>query len=270
MASHSSVPTVMSFAGLDPSGGAGIQADIEALVSHGCHCAPVITALTVQDTANVHAYQAVDPALVLQQARAVLADLRVKAFKIGLLGSVEIIRTVALILAEHPHLPVVLDPILRAGGGHRLADADMQTALSTLLLPHTTLLTPNLPEIRALAPEADTPAACAMALLDRGCEFVLLTGGHADDTPQIVNQLYGNRRQLETFHWERLPGAFHGSGCTLAASIAGLLAHDCDPLTAVHEAQEYTWESLKHAYAAGQGQLVPNRLFWAQADHEDG
>lgn len=261
----SRVPVVMALSGSDPSGGAGIQADIEALASHGCHCAPVITAVTVQDTQDIKSYAPLDGTLIMEQARAVLEDMPVVAIKIGLLGSTEAVEAIHSVLHDYPDIPVVLDPVLASGGGTALADDELLEALSGLLLPNTTVLTPNSLEARLLAPEADNLDACAMALLDKGCEFVLITGTH-ENTPHVVNSLYGNHRVLETFNWERLPGSFHGSGCTLAASIAGLLAQGLEPFSAIHEAQEYTWEALAHGYRVGMGQPIPNRLFWAQTE----
>ena len=263
----SRVPVVMALSGSDPSGGAGIQADIEALASHGCHCAPVITAVTVQDTQDIKSYAPLDGTLIMEQARAVLADMPVVAIKIGLLGSTEAVEAIHSVLHDYPDIPVVLDPVLASGGGTALADDELLEALSGLLLPNTTVLTPNSLEARLLAPEADNLDACAMALLDKGCEFVLITGTH-ENTPHVVNSLYGNHRVLETFNWERLPGSFHGSGCTLAASIAGLLAQGLEPFSAIHEAQEYTWEALAHGYRVGMGQPIPNRLFWAQTEED--
>ncbi len=259
------IPVVMVFAGNDPTGGAGIQADIEAIASMGCQAAPVITALTVQDTRNVVRVEEVMPTLIVEQARAVLEDMPVAAFKLGLLGSVENVEAIHTILKDYPHAPVVLDPILAAGGGAPLADAALRAAMMDLLFPLTTVLTPNSQEARRLAPEADTLDACAQELLSTGCEFVLITGAH-ESSPQVENRLYGNLRHLETFSWERLPHSYHGSGCTLASAIAGLLAQGLEPFTAVHEAQEYTWESLKHGYRLGMGQHHPNRLFWARGE----
>lgn len=253
----------MAFAGNDPTGGAGLQADIEAITSQGCHPAPVITAVTVQDTRDVMGFQAVDGELVMEQARAVLEDMPVAAIKIGMVGNATVAESIHALLVDYPHIPVVLDPVLASGRGTRLADDELLAALNTLLVPRTTVLTPNGPEARALAPEADSLEACAMSLLERGCEYVLVTGGH-EKTPGIVNTLYGNHRLLERFTRERLPGAYHGSGCTLSSTIAGLLAQGLEVLTAVYEAQEYTWETLRHAYRIGMGQALPNRLFWAQ------
>ncbi len=262
------VPVVMTFAGNDPTGGAGIQADIETLASMGCHAAPVVTAITVQDTASVKAYFPVDAIQVIEQARAVLEDMPVAAFKIGMLGSVENIEAIHTLLVDYPDIPVVLDPVLQSGGGNALSDHGLVEAMSVLLLPLTTVLTPNSIEARRLAPLADNLEACAQELLDRGCEFVLITGTH-ENSPKVINSLYSNRRLIESFAWERLPGSYHGSGCTLASAIAGLLSQGLDPVNAIHEAQEYAWQALKHAYRIGMGQYLPNRLFWGEHEIQD-
>lgn len=260
---NNTIPTVMSIAGHDPTGGAGIQADIEAMVSMGCHPVTAITALTVQDTSDVKKVMATDSNLLSQQIRTVLEDMTVAAIKIGLLGSVENIQAISAILNDYPHIPVILDPVLMSGSGNPLSNKKLRSAMIDLLFPVTTILTPNILEARQLAPEADNTEACAQELMDMGCEFVLITGTH-DNTPHVINHLYSNKRHLDSFTWERLPDSYHGSGCTLAASIAGLLAHGLEPFTAIHEAQEYTWETLKHGYRAGMGQLLPNRMFWAE------
>jgi len=172
------------------------------------------------------------------------------------------------ILTDYSNIPVVLDPIILAGGGGMLADEDIIDAMVNLLFPLTTVLTPNSHEARALAPEADSLEACAQELLEAGCQYVLITGTH-ERTVEVVNTLYGNRRQLESYAWERLPNSYHGSGCTLAAAVAGLLAHGLDPVAAVHEAQDFTWQSLKYGYRVGMGQHLPNRLFWAQSEEDE-
>ncbi|GAB6040430.1 bifunctional hydroxymethylpyrimidine kinase/phosphomethylpyrimidine kinase [Endothiovibrio diazotrophicus] len=269
MTNHPRIPVVLALSGHDPTGGAGIQADIEAMASMGCHCAPVITSIAVQDTRDVKELIPLDPTVVVAQARAVLEDMEVQAVKIGLLGSVQAVEAVHTLLTDYPKLPVVLDPILKAGGGTPLADEEVTEAIRQLLLPQTTLLTPNSEEARKLAPGADNLDACAQELMDRGAEFVLITGAHERD-PQVINRLYGNRRFMEAFHWERLTDSYHGSGCTLAASLAGLLAQGLEPFSAVHEAQEYTWESLRNGYRLGMGQLIPNRLFWAHDEEDEG
>jgi hydroxymethylpyrimidine/phosphomethylpyrimidine kinase len=261
------IPVVMCFAGLDSTGGAGVQADIEAIASMGCHAAPVVTALTVQDTQQVMDYTPVDASVLIAQARAVLEDIPVAAIKIGMLGDVPVIEAIHTLLTDYPNIPVVLDPVLAGGGGGELSNELVIDAIIRLLLPQTTVLTPNSIEARALAPEADTLDACGQELLDKGCEFVLLTGTH-EEAEHVENRLFGNRRLLETFTWERLPHSYHGSGCTLAAAIAGLLAQGLEPFTAIHEAQEYTWEALRNGYRVGMGQLLPNRLFWARGEED--
>ncbi len=267
MAVESQVPTVMVFAGSDPSGGAGIQADIETLVSMGCHATPVITAVTVQDTLEVYRYQAMDPSLVIEQARAVLEDIPVAAVKIGMLGSVQNIEVIHTLLMDYPSLPVVLDPILSAGGGGLLSDDEVQDAMVSLLFPLATIVTPNSQEARAFAPEADSLDACAQEILEHGCEYVLITGTH-ENTPTVINSLFSDHRLVESYQWERLPASYHGSGCTLSVAIAGLLSQGLDPLSAVREAQEYTWETLKNGYRIGMGQHIPNRLFWAHGESD--
>jgi hydroxymethylpyrimidine/phosphomethylpyrimidine kinase len=191
----------------------------------------------------------------------------VNAFKLGLLTSTEMVEAVHSVLQDYPNIPVVIDPVLASGNGSVLSDDDIVAAMTELLLPQATVLTPNSLEARTLAPSADTLDACAMAILEHGVEFVLITGAH-ENTPTVKNTLYANHRVMETFTWDRLEGSFHGSGCTLAASIAGLLAQGLEPFTAIHEAQEYTWQALAEGYRIGMGQQIPNRLFWARGEEE--
>ena len=267
MTENQSQPIVLVFAGNDPSGGAGIQADIETLASMGSHAAPVITAITVQDTENVKGYFPLDLSMIVEQARAVLEDMPVAAVKIGMLGSTEAVEAISSVLTDYPDLPVVFDPVLASGGGTALADDEMVDAICSLLIPKTTILVPNSLEAKLLAREADVLDACAHELMDMGCEYVLITGTH-EQTENVQNVFYGNKRVLDSFSWPRLNNSYHGSGCTLASGIAGLMSHGVDPLSAALEAQEYTWNSLKNGYRAGMGQLLPNRFFWAEAASE--
>ena len=255
-------PVVVCFSGHDPSGGAGVQADIETLVSHHCHSASVITALTEQDSRNVKKLFPQSPENIISQANTLLADLPVNAFKIGLIGHHESAAAIHEILKQHPHIPVVLDPVLAAGGGTELSSQQLIDTLIDLLLPCTTVLTPNSEEARQLAGLADLEQ-CGLTLLDKGCEYVLITGTH-ETTPAVSNQLFHDHRCLESFTWNRLPASYHGSGCTLAAAIAALIAHGLEPFQAVMEAQEYTWNALNAAYRPGQGQHNPNRIFWME------
>ena len=268
-----SVPVVLVFSGHDPSGGAGVQADIEAIISQGVHPATVITALTVQDTVNVKRFVPTDPSLVIEQARAVLEDMPVQCIKIGMIGSVELVEVIHSILKDYPDIPVILDPVLVAGGGGTLANEDVAKAMINLLLPLTTILTPNAYESRALVKLAHIPAndldARGQALLDMGPEYVLLKGGDEQST-EVENWLFTRHQPPRKFTYERLPGEFHGSGCTLASAIAGLIAQasDADYVNAIHEAQEYTSHALFHAAQIGRGQWIPHRLFWADSEDE--
>lgn len=255
---NSSHPVVLVFAGHDPSGGAGIQADIEVLASHGCHAATVVTALTVQDTRDVSGFTPVAATQVISQARAVLEDLPVSVIKLGMLGSVDNAAVIHTILADYPDIPVVFDPVLAAGGGTQLAEAGMVEAIRSLLLPVTRILTPNSQEVRALAPEADTPGACALALLDLGVDYVLVTGTH-EHTPEVINRLYHGQEQPVSFNWERLPHSYHGSGCTLAAAIAAQLALGRELADAARRAQAFAWQALQQGYRPGLGQYLPDR-----------
>jgi hydroxymethylpyrimidine/phosphomethylpyrimidine kinase len=262
----SSPPIVLSFAASDPSGGAGIQADIMTLSSMGCHALSVITAITVQDTAGVDDILPIDSDWVADQARLVLEDMPVSTFKIGLLGSVENIAAIAEVVSDYPDVPLILDPVLASGRGDEMATDDMICALRELLVPQTTILTPNSIEARRLAQEDDediTLDECAKRLLDMGAEYVLITGTH-ENTPQVINTLYGPDGLVRSESWERLPGSYHGSGCTLASAIAATIANGLDIPEAVHEAQEYTWQSLAAAFRPGMGQNIPDRFFWAR------
>lgn len=260
--SHMSVipPTVLVVAGNDPSGGAGIAADLQAITAAGAHPAPVITALTVQDTVNASTVEPASPELVAAQMEAVLADIPVAAVKIGLLATAAIAEAVAAVLARHPGLPVVLDPVLVAAGGARLAEDALVGVVLERLCPLTTLLTPNAHEIRRLAPGRGDTATRAEALRRAGCSFVLAKGGDEADAGgnEVLNALYGPG-EPRLFRWPRLAGSFHGSGCTLASACAARIACGDPVEQAVAHGQALTQHWLAHAFRPGRGQLVPLR-----------
>ena len=266
-------PIVLTFAGADPTGGAGLQADVLTIASMGCHPLSVVTAITIQDTGGVDEVLPIDSEWVADQARAVLEDMPVDAFKIGLLGSVENIAAIAEVISDYPDIPLVFDPVLASGRGDELANDDILDAMNELLLPQATIITPNSIEARRLVhnedSEDETPdlAECAKRLLESGCEYVLVTGTH-ERTPKVINTLYNERGVLRSDNWPRLPGIFHGSGCTLASAIAALLANGLPMEEAVKEAQEFTWQALQYGFRPGMGQHIPDRLFWAR-DEED-
>lgn len=255
------LPVVLCFSGHDPSGGAGIQADIETLVSHSCHCTTVITVLTAQDSCNVKKLYPQDPVDIILQAQTLFADIPINTIKIGLIGSVAIAQAILEILILYPKIPVIFDPVLIAGGGKCLHEPELLQLICDKILPKITVLTPNLNEARLLT-GLQTVQECGLKLLELGCENVLITGADTLENSQLVKNRFFSQQQQETFAWERLPHSYHGSGCTLASSIAGLIAHDLDTFAAISEAQEYTWNSLQSAYKVGQGQYNPQRLFW--------
>jgi hydroxymethylpyrimidine/phosphomethylpyrimidine kinase len=260
---ESKTPVVLCFSGLDPSGGAGILADIEAISSQGALCAPVITAATVQDTQDVMSFAPMPPDLIIEQARAVLEDMPVDVIKIGMVGSTEIAEAIHSILIDYPSLKVVYDPVLSTEKDGALSTPDLVESARSLLLPLTTILTPNIFEVHALAPGSDTPAAAAMSLLETNCEYVLLTGTHGK-TRDVVHTLYGNHRELSRFSFERLPHKYHGSGCTLAASLAAMMTIEPEIENAVHQALAYTHKTLVHGKRIGMGQYHPDRFFWTR------
>lgn len=252
-------PLVLCIGGHDPSGGAGIQADAEAVRAAGLHAATIVTCLTAQDTRGLKGLWPQPPDSVADQCRLILADSLVKVIKIGLIGSTALARWLCQLGDDYPRLPLILDPVLAAGAGQKIADATLFDQAEYNLIGRCTLVTPNLPEARALSGAQD-PAGCAERILARGCEWVLITGTH-DRSPDVINRLYGMDGSERAWRWPRLPHEYHGSGCTLASAIAARLGLGQPMAEAVQEAQAYTWQSLKTAIRTGQGQWTPNRLY---------
>lgn len=246
--------TVLVFAGADPSGGAGIAADIVAIVAQGAHALPVITALTVQDNDRVFGVEPVAPELLRRQAQALIDKMSIHAVKIGIPGSAANAAVIAQLIAQlrliRPGLPVVLDPVLASGHGDVLSRDDAVLALAPLL-PVTTVIVPNGPEALALG-GADN-------LLAQGCRNVLVTGGHGEGE-MIVNRWLDGAGGEREWRWPRLPGEFHGSGCTLASAIAARLAQGMPMQEALDGAQRYCHAALAGAYAIAPGQLMPQRF----------
>jgi hydroxymethylpyrimidine/phosphomethylpyrimidine kinase len=261
----------MIFAASDPTGGAGLQADLMTVSSMGCYGVTVTTGLTVQDTTGVEDFMPLEADFVDDQARVVLEDMPISAFKLGVLGSVETVAVVAEIVSDYPEIPLVLDPVLASGRGDAFADDEVLSAMRELLIPQATIITPNSIEARRLASiseegEDDSTldlSVCAKRLIEWGCEFVLVTGTHENST-EVINYLYSEDGLMRSDAWQRLAGSFHGSGCTLASALAALLANGLDIPEAVREAQEYTWQTLSAGFRPGMGQHLPDRFFWAR------
>ncbi|KAB2920207.1 MAG: hydroxymethylpyrimidine/phosphomethylpyrimidine kinase, partial [Dechloromonas sp.] len=227
-----------------------------------------VTALTVQDTVGVQSVHPVAAELLKQQARTILEDMPVAAFTIGVLGSVENVLAVAEIVGDYPETPLVFDPVLASGRGDELSGEEIVSAIREMLLPQTTIITPNAPEAHRLAEsdeDENEPSLdiCARRLIEMGAQYVLITGTH-ENTPEVINTLYGPEGIIRHDRWERLPGSYHGSGCTLASAIAGCLAGGASVEDAVRDAQDYTWQTLKNGFRGGMGQLIPDRFFWAR------
>lgn len=251
-------PVVLCIGGHDPSGGAGILADAESVLAASAFPVTVVTALTDQDTCGLRGIWPQPPEQLDAQCRRMIADSVPRAIKLGLLASSGIVRALGRILDDSPALPVVLDPVLATGAGQHLVDAALLNQLRKHLLHRCSLLTPNLPEARTLT-DGQSPDDCAARLLGAGVPWVLITGTH-DNTDQVTNRLYGAHGDRHAWDWPRLPGDYHGSGCTLASAIAARLAWGMAMEDAVASAQSYAWESLEQAFRTGRCQLTPNRL----------
>ena len=245
-------PIVLTFAASDPTGGAGLQADVLTIAALGCHPLSVLTGLTVQDTRGVEHLEPIAEELVTRQASRVLAESKVAAFKVGVLASADNVRAVAQVAAAHARVPLVLDPVLASGRGDELANSAVQAALLEWLVPRATVVTPNTLEAQRLGG--------AKHLLERGCRYVLVTGTH-EPSSDVTNKLYGRAGLVREDRWQRLPEVYHGSGCTLASAIAAQLAKGRAVSEAVREAQDFTWRALAAGFRSGAGQLLPNRFF---------
>ncbi|MDO6823989.1 hydroxymethylpyrimidine/phosphomethylpyrimidine kinase [Marinobacter sp. 1_MG-2023] len=246
---------------MDPSGGAGIQADIQAITSLGCHPLPVLSCLTVQDTRNVYGAEAVDPELIRQQLQCISNDAPIHAIKTGALGNAAVVDVLVEFLEKHPEIPVITDPVVKAAGGGDLADEDILARMKGRLFPLAEMITPNGEEL-ALLGESANPDEAARKLLEKGCVSVLATGGHGTGI-RITNTLYNHSPTPMTWHIERIGGEYHGTGCTLAAAIAAGRAQGLSPRAAISQAQNYVHRTILHALEVGKGQPVPDRgILW--------
>ena len=231
------IPAVLSIAGSDSGGGAGIQADLKAFARCGVHGMTAITAITAQNTVGVSAVEFVSPATIVAQVRAVAEDIGVDAVKVGMLGSAETVDAVVEALDLVGEAPVVVDPVMVAESGAVLLDEDARTALVERLLPLAAVVTPNVPEARALsgAGEGAAQEDLAREVLALGPRAVVVTGGHSE---QIVD-LFFDGAEAAAIEGERHPdGASHGSGCTHSSALAAFLARGHSPLEAARLARQ--------------------------------
>lgn len=255
-------------------GAVGIQADLASFAAMGCHGLSVVTALFIGDTARIEDMQVIDPDWVSDQARVVLEDMAVAAFKVGAVGSIENVSAIAEIVSDYPEVPLIFDPFLSSLPDQGPDADDMLMATRELLIPQTTVLILSTVELSRMAEtwrepsEEDMMAVDAMRLIEMGCEYVFVTGTPADLT-DVANTLFDEGGVIRQDNWQRISGSYNGAGATLGATIAALLANGLDVPEAVFEAQEFTIASIANAQRLGMGKLVPDRYFWARESDEE-
>ncbi len=255
-------PVVLDFAGLDPSGGAGLQADIETIFQLGGHALPILTAQTIQNTRSFMQWQAVEAGWLKNQVQHITNDIPPQAIKMGLITDTDVIIAISESLQNFLPRPLVIDPVFKSGSGTDLTSQKLIEAYRDYLLPHCDVITPNRYEARLLSGHQDLDRA-AQQLIQWGCKFVLITGADeahsTHDDCDVINDLYGSSGRIQRYRCEKLAGTFHGSGCTLSAAIAVLLAHGLAPKGAIEQALKFTWLSLKEGQQLGYDQAHPNR-----------
>jgi hydroxymethylpyrimidine/phosphomethylpyrimidine kinase len=267
-------PLILTFGPTDPVGAVGVQADLASFAAMGCHGLSVITALFISDTARIEDIQVIDSDWVSDQARVVLEDMPVAAFKVGAVGSIENVSVIAEIVSDYPDIPLIFDPFLTSLPDQGPDGEDMLMATRELLIPQTTVLIISTAELSRMAEtwrepsEEDLMAVDAMRLIEMGCEYVFVTGTPSNLT-DVANTLFDEGGVIRHDNWQRISGSYSGAGGTLAATIAALLANGLDVPEAVFEAQEFTIASIANAQRLGMGKLVLDRYFWAREFDED-
>lgn len=262
-------PLILTFGASDPVGAIGIQADLASFAAMGCHGLSVITAVLIGDTARVEDMQIIEADWVADQARVVLEDMPVVAFKIGVLGSIENVSVIAEIVSDYPDIPLILDLFSTAVPDQGPDGEDLLIATRELLIPQTTLLMLSAVELARFAETwrepsvEDTLELDAMRVIESGCEYLFVTGTPCD-IHDVANTLFSEAGVVRQDSWPRQSGSFNGVGNTLSATIAGMLANGLDVPEAVFEAQEFTMAALSHAQRLGMGKLIPDRYFWAR------
>lgn len=266
-------PLILTFGPTDPVGAVGIQADLASFAAMGCHGLSVITSLFIGDTARVEDIQVIDSDWVADQARVLLEDMPVAAFKVGAVGSVENVSAIAEIVSDYPDIPLIFDPFLSSLPEQGPDGDDMLMATRELLIPQTTLLILSAGELSRLAEtwrepsEEDMLTVDVMRLIDMGCEYVFVTGTPSELT-DVANTLFDENGAVRHDNWQRISGSYSGAGSTLSATVAALLANGLDIPEAVFEAQEFTIASIANAQRLGMGKLIPDRYFWARESDE--
>jgi hydroxymethylpyrimidine/phosphomethylpyrimidine kinase len=266
-------PLILTFGASDPVAATGIQADLAAFAAMGCHGLSVITSILIGDTTHVEDMQVIDADWVVDQARVVLEDMPVAAFKVGVVGSIESVSAIAEIVSDYPDIPLILDPFISSIPDQGPDSEDMLIAMRELLIPQTTVMVLSAVELSRLAetwrePSSDdTLTLDAMRVIELGCEYLFVTGTPCD-IHDVANTLFNESGVVRHDNWQRISGAFSGAGTTLSSTIAALLANGLDVPEAAFEAQEFTIASIANAQRLGMGKLVLDRYFWARESDE--
>ncbi len=251
-------PCILCIGGLDPSGGAGLQADIETIAACGGHALPIASCLTIQNTTVSTSVSAVEPDVIKSQVSLLIDDFKISGCKIGLIPNASIARTIAEIVSQIPDVPIVFDPVIRASSGLKFNDNTTLEAIKKFLLPKVTIITPNQNELNAITNcDKDKNSQCEL-LCSLGPEYVLITGGD-NQTSSVSNLFVSKGGNQHEYTWQRLPNRYHGSGCTLSSAIASYLALGFDMQEAVQKGQQFTWHALDAAEPLGKSQWMPNR-----------
>jgi hydroxymethylpyrimidine/phosphomethylpyrimidine kinase len=268
-------PLILTFGVTDPVGAVGIQADLASFAAMGCHGVSVATGILIGDTARIEDLQVIDADWVADQARVVLEDMPVAAFKVGTVGSVENVSVIAEILSDYPDIPLIFDPFISGLPDQGLDNEDILVAMRELIVPQTTLLLASAVELARFAEtwrepsSEDMMSVDAIRVIEMGCEYLFITG-----TPcgmqDVANTLFNESGVVRHDNWQRVSGSFAGAGATLSATIAAMLANGRDVPEAVLEAQEFTVAAIANAQRLGMGKLVLDRYFWArETDSEE-
>ncbi|PLZ03222.1 hydroxymethylpyrimidine/phosphomethylpyrimidine kinase [Burkholderia sp. WAC0059] len=269
--SRDTPPIVLTFGLSDPTGGSGLQADLLTLASMGCHGVSVLTGYTVRDSAGCEEVTGLDPDAVANQARMLLEDMPIAAFKIGATTRAEVVSAIAEVVADYDDVPLILAPDFTLDDEHVLAADELREAVAELLAPQTTLLVADTATLLALAQpdgEAEAPGLdmAITHLLSQGCEYILSseTGSH-----RVVNTLFSEDGQLRQDLWDRAGQPMMGLADTLGSAIAALLANGQEPPEAAREAQEYVYQAVRSAFRPGMGAWLPDRFFWARSNDDE-
>lgn len=262
-------PLILTFGATDPVGAAGIQADLATFSAMGCYGLSIVTTILVGDTTCIKDSQIIDVDWVNEQARIILEDMPIAAFKVGAVSSIAHISVIAEIVSDYPDILLILDPLISAMPIAQNEEDDHLIAIRELLIPQTTLMLVSAIEMNRLAETWREPIlydmlqSDAARIIEMGCEYLLVTSLPCN-THEIVNVLLDETGVIRRDNWQRLPGSFIGAGSTLSAAVCAMLANGLKISEAVFEAQEFTLTALAHSQRLGMGKLVPDRYFWTR------